>query len=86
MIGGQFTDQAAEILRCDRTYTDASDSLARFNAEKDRVTSHADTKVVDYDLEARQMEAKVNAPLADGLRLRMDEPAGVCGPLSSQAL
>src|SRR4030095_8811938 len=63
MIGGQFTDQAAEILRCDRSYRDAADSLARFNEEKDRLTSHADTKVVDYNLEARQMGAKVNVPL-----------------------
>jgi hypothetical protein len=68
MIGGQFTDQAAEILRCDRTYTDASDSLAQFNQEKDRLTSHADTKVVDYDLEAREMLGKVNVPLLMNLR------------------
>ncbi|HEY6364946.1 MAG TPA: hypothetical protein VI585_09150 [Candidatus Binatia bacterium] len=63
MIQGQWAEQAAEILRCDRTYTDASDSLVRFNQEKDRLTSHADTKVVDFDLEARQMGANVNIPL-----------------------
>jgi hemoglobin-like flavoprotein len=63
MIGGQFTDQAAEILRCDRSYRDAADSLAQFNEEKDRLTSHAETKVVDYDLEASEMLGKVNVPL-----------------------
>jgi hemoglobin-like flavoprotein len=63
MIGGQFTDQAAEILRCDRSYRDAADSLAQFNEEKDRLTSHADTKVVDYDLTTREMVGKVNVSL-----------------------
>jgi hypothetical protein len=28
MINGQWADQAAEILRCDRSYRDATDSLA----------------------------------------------------------
>jgi hemoglobin-like flavoprotein len=63
MITGQWADQAAEILRCDRSYRDAADSLAQFNEEKDRLTSHADTKVVDFNLEARQMVGKVNVPL-----------------------
>ena len=63
MINGHWADQAVEILRCDRTYSDASDSLAHFNQAKDRLTSHADNKVVDFDLEARRMDAHVNPPL-----------------------
>src|SRR5262245_23947765 len=63
MINGQWADQAAEILRCDRSYRDAADSLAQFNQEKDRIARHPDTKVVDFDLSARQMGANVNVPL-----------------------
>jgi hemoglobin-like flavoprotein len=63
MITGQWADQAAEILRCDRSYRDAADSLAQFNQEKNRITSHPDTNVVDFDLKARQMGANVNVPL-----------------------
>jgi hypothetical protein len=66
MIVGQWAEQAAEVLRCDATYTDASDSLAQFNQAKDRMTSHADNKVVDFDLEARRMDAAVNvSPLME---------------------
>src|SRR5262245_23021558 len=63
MINGQWADQAAEILRCDRSYRDAADSLAQFNQEKDRITGHPDTKLVDFDLKARQIGANVNVPL-----------------------
>jgi hypothetical protein len=86
MINGQWADQVAEILRCDRSYRDAADSLAQFNQEKDRITCHADTKLVDVDLKARQMGSERQRAPTHGLEFCMDEPRGLRGPLSSQTI
>ena len=71
LIDSQWVGQAADILRFDRSYADAAEWLARFNQEKDRLTSHADTKVVDFDLEARRIGANVNIPLLMDLNSTM---------------
>ncbi|MDP2604301.1 MAG: hypothetical protein Q8S00_17210 [Deltaproteobacteria bacterium] len=67
MIDGQWADQAAEILRCDRTYADAAGWLTRFNQQKDRMESHPDTKLFNLDLEKGESGAAVDPVLFIGL-------------------
>jgi hypothetical protein len=45
LIDGQWADQAADILRFDRTYAEAAEWLARFNQPKDLIAFHPNTKI-----------------------------------------
>src|SRR5713226_3341365 len=69
MTDGQWSDQAAEILRCDRAYADAVEWLTRFNQQKDRIESHPNTKVFNVDLEKGESEVAVDPFLFVGIDL-----------------
>jgi gas vesicle protein len=63
LIDGQWVGQAADILRFDRTYADAAEWLSRFNQQKDRIASHPNTKIFEFDLEKGKIGAAVDVPL-----------------------
>lgn len=71
MIDGQWSDQAAEILRCDRAYADAVEWLMRFNQQKDRIESHPNTKVFKFDLEKGESEVAIDPFLFIGIDLAL---------------
>jgi hypothetical protein len=64
MIDGRSAEQAFDILRCDRTYAEANDWVARFNRQKDLIASHPNTQILSViDMERGQLGAKVDLPL-----------------------
>ena len=69
MIDGQWSDQAAEILRCDRAYAERSGWLTRFNQQKHRIEFHPNTKLFNVDLEKGEGEVAIDPFLFVGIDL-----------------
>ena len=69
MIDGQWSDHAAEILRCDRAYADAVEWLTRFNQQKDRIESNPNSKRLNVDLKKGEGEVAIDPFVFVGIDL-----------------